>query len=112
MLGHWEEESLTQSGDSAALVIASFFVPNMLLLLGDANMYQRIFSARDSGSAHKAVICWFGGVVLLESGISLLALSGAVAAKQGLIPDLALVRSQKIHCIILIPALCHRESCC
>lgn len=90
LVGHWEEESLTQSGGSAPLVISSFFVPNMLLLLGDANMYQRIFSAQDSGAAHKAVLCWFVGVVLLESSISMLALSGAVAASQGLIPDLAL----------------------
>ena len=53
--------------------------------------YQRIFSAQDSGAAHKAVLCWFAGVVVLESSISLLALSGAVAALQGLIPDLDLV---------------------
>lgn len=101
ILGHWEQESLTQSGGSAPLVIASFFVPNMLLLLGDANMYQRIFSAQDSGSAHKAVLCWFVGVVVLESGISLLALSGAVAASQGLIPDLALVRKATSNTLIL-----------
>lgn len=36
------------------------------------------------------MLCWFLGVVVLESSISLLALTGAVAASQGLIPDLAL----------------------
>jgi hypothetical protein len=43
-----EEESLAGSGGPAPVVIASFLLPNMLLLLGDANMYQRIFSAKDS----------------------------------------------------------------
>ena len=61
----------------------------MLLLLGDANMYQRIFSARDGGSARKAILFWVGGVALLESCIALIGLTGSVAAEQGLIPDLA-----------------------
>ena len=74
---------------SAPLVISSYVVPNMLLL-GDANMYQRIFSAKDSSSAHKAVAGWLVGVIVLETAISLLGLTGAVAAQQGLIADLAL----------------------
>jgi SSS family solute:Na+ symporter/sodium/proline symporter len=66
----------------------SFFVPTMLLLMGDANMYQRIFSAKDGGSAKKAVFFWVIGVIILESSISFLGLTGSVAAEKGLIPDL------------------------
>jgi SSS family solute:Na+ symporter/sodium/proline symporter len=60
----------------------------MLLLMGDANMYQRIFSAKDGGSAKKAVFFWVIGVIILESSISFLGLTGSVAAEKGLIPDL------------------------
>ena len=86
LFGNWE---LERSGDISGPIIAiSFFVPTMLLLMGDANMYQRIFSARDGGSAKKAVFFWIIGVVVLESVISMLGLTGFVAASKGIIPDL------------------------
>ena len=86
LFGNWAAE---RSGDISGPVIAiSFFVPTMLLLMGDANMYQRIFSARDGTSAKKAVFFWIIGVIILESSISMLGLTGAVAASKGLIPDL------------------------
>ena len=84
--GNWAAE---RTGNISGPIIAiSFFVPTMLLLMGDANMYQRIFSARDGGSAKKAVFFWIIGVVVLESVISMLGLTGAVAATKGIIPDL------------------------
>ncbi|MED5427572.1 MAG: sodium:solute symporter family protein, partial [Candidatus Neomarinimicrobiota bacterium] len=86
LFGNWAAE---RTGDISGPIIAiSFFVPTMLLLMGDANMYQRIFSARDGGSAKKAVFFWIIGVIVLESAISMLGLTGAVAAAKGLIPDL------------------------
>ncbi|MGH7458201.1 MAG: sodium:solute symporter family protein [Longimicrobiaceae bacterium] len=86
LFGNWENErTATRSGPIIAL---SFLVPTMLLLLGDANMYQRIFSARDGGSAKTAVLVWVIGVVVLESAISFLGLTGAAAASQGVIPEL------------------------
>ena len=84
--GNWAAE---RTGDISGPIIAiSFFVPTMLLLMGDANMYQRIFSAKNGGSAKKAVFFWIIGVVVLESVISMLGLTGAVAASKGIIPDL------------------------
>ena len=84
--GNWAAE---RTGDISGPIIAiSFFVPTMLLLMGDANMYQRIFSAKDGGSAKKAVFFWVIGVIILESSISFLGLTGSVAAEKGLIPDL------------------------
>jgi SSS family solute:Na+ symporter/sodium/proline symporter len=56
--------------------------------MGDANMYQRIFSARDGNSARKAVMFWIIGVIVLESAISMLGLTGSVAAEKGILPDL------------------------
>jgi SSS family solute:Na+ symporter/sodium/proline symporter len=84
--GNWASE---RTGDISGPIIAiSFFVPTMLLLMGDANMYQRIFSADSGGSARKAVFYWIIGVVILESVISMLGLAGSVAAAKGIIPDM------------------------
>ena len=86
MFGNWASERV---GDISGPIIAiSFFVPTMLLLMGDANMYQRIFSAKDGGSAKKAVFFWIIGVIILESSISFLGLTGSVAAEKGLMPNL------------------------
>ncbi len=84
--GNWANEK--SSGISGPIIAISFFVPTMLLLLGDANMYQRIFSSKDSRNAQKAVLFWVIGVVILEIGINLFGLVGATAASQGLIPEL------------------------
>jgi solute:Na+ symporter, SSS family len=56
--------------------------------MGDANMYQRIFSAKSGGVAKKAVLVWVVGVIVLETSIYFLGLLGSVAATQGLIPEL------------------------
>lgn len=86
LFGNWADERATV--DSGPIIAISFLIPTMLLLMGDANMYQRIFSAQDGGQAQKAVFFWVIGVVVLESAISLLGLTGSVAAEQGLITDL------------------------
>lgn len=86
LFGNWENERTVV--DSAPIIAISFLVPTMLLLLGDANMYQRIFSAKNGGAAKKAVLVWVFGVILLEASISFLGLSGSVAAERGLIPQL------------------------
>jgi solute:Na+ symporter, SSS family len=86
LFGNWANERTTVA--SAPIIAFSFFVPTMLLLLGDANMYQRIFSSRSAGTAKKAVLFWVFGVILLESSIYLLGLTGSVAAEQGMIPQL------------------------
>jgi SSS family solute:Na+ symporter/sodium/proline symporter len=83
----------------------AFFVPTMLLLLGDANMYQRIFSARDASTARKAVFFWVIGVVILEAGISLFGLTGSVAASQGLITDLGAAGVAETETVIPTVAL-------
>jgi SSS family solute:Na+ symporter len=86
LFGNWAMERSTV--DSGAIIAISFFVPTLLLLMGDANMYQRIFSARNAGTARKAVFIWVFGVAFLEISIYFLGLTGAVAAEQGLIPQL------------------------
>jgi solute:Na+ symporter, SSS family len=86
LFGNWHDERATVA--SGPIIALSFFVPTMLLLMGDANMYQRIFGARDAGTAKKAVLVWVLGVMVLESAIYFLGLTGSVAAGQGIIPEL------------------------
>jgi SSS family solute:Na+ symporter/sodium/proline symporter len=86
VFGHWELERASVT--SAPIVAVSFLVPTMLLLMGDANMYQRIFSARDAGAARQAVLFWVVGVAVLEIAIYYIGLAGSLAAERGLITQL------------------------
>jgi SSS family transporter len=44
-------------------------LPPCLLILGDANMYQRFFAARSEGAATKATIAAFFGIAFMETSI-------------------------------------------
>jgi Na+/proline symporter len=48
---------------------AGLVLPAFLLVLGDANMYQRFFSAKSSGIAQRAVLWTLGGVTFMELSI-------------------------------------------
>lgn len=45
----------------------ALFFPTMFLLLGEANMYQKFFSARDENAARWAVSGWIVGTILVET---------------------------------------------
>jgi len=47
--------------------ILNFCLPSFLLILGDANMYQRFFASESVKSARKATFILFFAVVILES---------------------------------------------
>ena len=51
-------------GPQASLAL---FLPTMFLLLGEANMYQKFFSARDEQAARLAVVGWIGGTLVVET---------------------------------------------
>lgn len=50
------------------------FFPTFLLLLGESNMYQKFFSARDEKSAKSAVMWWVVGTIVVETAIASLAI--------------------------------------
>lgn len=52
----------------------SYSLPTMLLLLGESNMYQRFFSARDEKAAKTSVVGWIGGTIFIETLIVVLAI--------------------------------------
>jgi SSS family solute:Na+ symporter/sodium/proline symporter len=45
----------------------ALFLPTMLLLMGEANMYQKFFSARDERAARVSVIGWIIGTIVVET---------------------------------------------
>ena len=68
----------------AGIGAINLFLPTMLLLLGESNMYGRFFSAQSEGVAHRAVFYWIVGVVVVEVAIVLIGTGG-----HALYPDLA-----------------------
>lgn len=53
------------------------FFPTFFLLLGESSIYQKFFSARDEGSARRAVLGMVVGVVVVETTLALLAVVGS-----------------------------------
>jgi SSS family solute:Na+ symporter/sodium/proline symporter len=45
----------------------AIFLPTMLLLMGEANMYQKFFSAKDEGAARRSVVGWIVGTIVVET---------------------------------------------
>jgi len=84
-LGGWEQFAQqvpdvkwTLFGTRGALSMLALFLPTLLLLMGDANMYQRLLSAKDGHHAEKAVVGWVVGVVLIELFIVSLGFLGSM----------------------------------
>lgn len=61
-------------------------LPAFLLILGDANMYQRFFAAKSEGNARKGVFFMFFGVMVVEFAIMLSALAARVLLPEMEIP--------------------------
>ena len=63
-------------GPQAAFAL---FLPTMFLLLGEANMYQKFFSARDERAARLAVVGWIAGTIVVETLIEATGIFGSLA---------------------------------
>ena len=75
-------------GPQAALAL---FLPTMFLLLGEANMYQKFFSARDERAARTAVVAWILGTIVVET---LIDSTGVLAST--VMPGLSEAQSEEI----------------
>lgn len=60
-----------------------FFLPTMLLMLGNQAMYQKFFSAKSEKDARNAVVGWIVGTVILETIIVAIAVIGSALYKTG-----------------------------
>ncbi|MBI4540793.1 MAG: sodium:solute symporter family protein [Gemmatimonadetes bacterium] len=64
------------NGEASGIGVANLFLPTLFLLLGESNMYSRFFSARSAGVATRAVLGWIVGVVILETAIVAIGVTG------------------------------------
>jgi SSS family solute:Na+ symporter/sodium/proline symporter len=64
-------------GNMSLITAMGYFIPTLLLALGNANMYQRFFSAKSEKEAKKSVIGWVIGVIILGVAIQSLAVIGS-----------------------------------
>ncbi|HXP87519.1 MAG TPA: sodium:solute symporter family protein [Bryobacteraceae bacterium] len=67
----------TVLGDVGLSQALGFFIPTMLLLVGNQGMYQKFFSARSERDANFAVAGWIVGTLLLETLLIMFAVIGS-----------------------------------
>ncbi len=93
-------------GDMSLFEALGYSLPTMLLLLGESNMYQRFFSAKDEKTAKRSVIGWIFGTIIMETAIVVLAIVGS-AIFLGIEPEMVILHSaryglpQIIGCVML-----------
>src|SRR5262249_52386786 len=78
----------------------AIFLPTLVLLLGEANMYQKFFSARDERAARRAVVGWIAGTIVVETLIVSVGVFGSA-----LVPDLDVAQSETIVIKIALETL-------
>lgn len=69
-----DPSKLTVFGDNNFFWAMGIFFPTFLLLLGESNMYQKFFSAKNEKSAKSAVVWWVSGTIVVETAIATLAI--------------------------------------
>ncbi|MCA8969820.1 MAG: sodium:solute symporter family protein [Planctomycetes bacterium] len=65
--------------------VINWCLPAFLLILGDANMYQRFFSARSPSVAKRSAVLMIVGIAILEVAIVAVAFLGRVLVEQGVL---------------------------
>ena len=84
LAGGWSTMTTTLSPDRFQVLgtmtiweALGYSLPTMLLLLGESNMYQRFFSARNERAAKVSVVGWISGTIFVETLIVVLAIIGS-----------------------------------
>jgi SSS family solute:Na+ symporter/sodium/proline symporter len=93
-------DQVTLFGAMSPREAMAIFLPTLFLLLGEANMYQKFFSARDERAARLAVVGWIAGTILVETLIVSIGVFGSVA-----LPGLGTVESETIVVRVALQAL-------
>ena len=72
-------EHMTALGGHNPLWVFGVAMPTFLLILGESGMYQKFFSAKDENAARRAVIGMLIGIMVIETALALLAITGRAA---------------------------------
>lgn len=84
-------EQVTFFGLMSPLDALALFLPTMFLLLGEASMYQKFFSARDERASRRAVAGWLAATMAVEVLLVSIAVFGSVVK-----PGLSEIESEAI----------------
>lgn len=84
------ETKASWNGGLSIPQLLGFFLPLLLLLLGDQNVYQRFSSAENPETARKSAVGFFVGAVLVVSLVIVLA-SSAIVLLPEIPPDTAIL---------------------
>ena len=93
-------DQVTLFGTLSPADAVALFLPTMFLLLGEANMYQKFFSARDERAARTAVAGWIVGTILVETLIVSIGVFGSVV-----VPGLGVQESEGIAVRVAVDVL-------
>jgi SSS family solute:Na+ symporter/sodium/proline symporter len=93
-------DQLTLFGSLSPIDAIGLFLPTLFLLLGEANMYQKFFSARDERAARNAVLGWIAGTILVETLIVSIGAFGSVV-----VPGLGTQESETIAVRVALDVL-------
>ena len=88
-------------GDMSLFEALGYSLPTMLLLLGESNMYQRFFSARDERTAKRSVVGWIFGTITIETAIVILAIVGS-ALFLGIEPETVVLHSARFGLPLIV----------
>ena len=72
-------EQVSLFGELSPQRALALFFPTLFLLLGEANMYQKFFSAKSERAARMAVVGWIVGTIVVETLIDSIGVFGSVA---------------------------------
>ena len=93
-------EHTTILGGHNWLWVVGIAMPTFLLLLGESGMYQKFFSAKDENAARRACAGMVIGVVVIETALALLAITGR-AANAGLLGTSEIIGRAASETVIL-----------
>ena len=93
-------DQVTLFGSMSPFEAVGLFLPTLFLLLGEANMYQKFFSARDERAARTAVLGWIAGTILVETLIVSIGVFGSVV-----VPGLGTQDSEAIAVRVAVDVL-------
>ena len=69
-----DPQKLTMLGHISFIEALGYFIPTLALLLGEASMYQKFFSAKNEWHAKMATMGWIIGTIIVESVFVFIAL--------------------------------------
>ncbi|TCP54300.1 SSS family solute:Na+ symporter [Tamaricihabitans halophyticus] len=85
------ESSRTLSGGLDFMQLLGYFLPLLLLILADQNLYQRLAAARDAGTARKSTIGFFLASFLITIPVAILAAGASILLPKLADPDAAVL---------------------